>query len=148
MKKLSLYVFLVLMFCNVGFAQCIEGDCKNGYGTFTFPDGRKYVGESKDNKKHEQGTYTWIIGSKYVGQWKDGEQHGQGTYTHGDETKYMGEFKDSEYHWQGTLTYADGRIDNGIVQKKEKNEKIAIKRENTTNPNVKEKLKKDEEKKR
>jgi len=46
------------------------------------------------------------------------------------------------------LTYADGRIDNGIVQKKEKNEKIAIKRENTTNPNVKEKLKKDEEKKR
>ena len=125
MKKLSLYIFLVLMFCNVGFAQCIEGDCKNGYGTFTFPDGRKYVGESKDNKKH-----------------------GQGTYTHGDGTKYVGEFKDSEYHWQGTLTYADGRIDNGIVQKKEKNEKIAIKRENTTNPNVKEKLKKDEEKKR
>ena len=125
MKKLSLYVFLVLMFCNVGFAQCIEGDCKNGYGTFTFPDGRKYVGESKDNKKH-----------------------GQGTYTHGDGTKYVGEFRDSEYHWQGTLTYADGRINNGIVQKKEKNEKIAIKRENTTNPNVKEKLKKDEEKKR
>ena len=40
------------------------------------------------------------------------------------------------------MTYADGRINNGIVQKKEKNEKIAIKRENTTNPNVKEKLKK------
>ena len=100
MKKLSLYVFLVLMFYNVGFAQCIEGDCKNGYGTFTFPDGRKYVGE----------------------------------------------FKDIEYHGQGTLIYADGRIDNGIVQKKEKNEKIIIKRENTTNPNVKEKLKKDEEK--
>ena len=102
MKKLSLFVFLVLMFCNVGFAQCIEGDCKNGYGTFTFPDGKKYVGE----------------------------------------------FKDIEYHGQGTLIYADGRIDNGIVQKKEKNEKIVIKRENTTNPNVKEKLKKDEEKKR
>ena len=98
MKKLSLYIFLVLMFCNVGFAQCIEGDCKNGYGTFTFPDGRKYVGESKDNKKHGQGTFTWIDGKKYVGQWKDGEQHGQGTYTHGDGTKYVGEFKDSEYH--------------------------------------------------
>ena len=47
MKKLSLYVFLVLMFYNVGFTQCIEGDCKNGYGTFTFPDGRKYVGNLK-----------------------------------------------------------------------------------------------------
>ena len=39
-------------------------------------------------------------------------------------------------------------IKNGIVQKKEKNEKIVIKRENTTSPNVKEKLKKDEAKKK
>jgi len=39
-------------------------------------------------------------------------------------------------------------IKNGTVQKKEKNEKIVIKRENTTSPNVKEKLKKDEAKKR
>ena len=85
---------------------------------------------------------------KYVEQWKDGEQHEQGTYTHGNGTKYLGKFKDSEYHWQGTLTYADGRIDNGIVQKKEKNEKIVIKRENTTSPNVKGKLKKDEKKER
>ena len=148
MKKLSLYIFLVLMFCNVGFAQCIEGDCKNGYGTFTFPDGRKYVGESKDNKKHEQGTFTWVSGAEYVEEWKKNEMHEQGTYTWKGGDKYVGEFKDSEYHGQGTLTYADGRIDNGIVQKKEKNEKIVIKRENATNPNVKEKLKKDEEKKR
>ena len=148
MKKLSLYVFLVLMFFNVGFAQCIEGDCKNGYGTFTFPDGRKYVGESKDNKKHEQGTFTWVSGAEYVEEWKKNEMHEQGAYTWQGGDKYVGEFKDSEYHGQGTLTYADGRIDNGIVQKKEKNEKIVIKRENTTNPNVKEKLKKDEEKKR
>ena len=42
----------------------------------------------------------------------------------------------------------DGRIDNGIVQKKEKNEKIVIKRENTTSPNVKGNLKKDEKKER
>ena len=125
MKKLSLYVFLVLMFYNVEFAQCIEGDCKNGYGTFTQASGAEYVGEWKKNEMHEQGTYTWQGGDKYVG-----------------------EFKDSEYHGQGTLIYADGRIDNGIVQKKEKNEKIVIKRENTTNPNVKEKIKKDEEKKR
>ena len=39
-------------------------------------------------------------------------------------------------------------IKNGTVQKKEKNEKIIIKRENTTSPNVKEKLKKDEAKKK
>ena len=39
-------------------------------------------------------------------------------------------------------------IKNGSVQKKEKNEKIVIKRENTTSPNVIEKLKKDEAKKK
>ena len=50
MKKLSLYIFLVLMWCNVGFAECIKGDCNNGYGTFTWTDGAKYVGEFKDGK--------------------------------------------------------------------------------------------------
>ena len=39
-------------------------------------------------------------------------------------------------------------IKNGTVQKKEKNEKIVIKKENTTNPNVKEKHTKDEAKKK
>ena len=91
MKKLSLYVFLVLMFCNVGFAECIKGDCNNGYGTFTWSDGAKYVGEYKDGKQHGQGTYTKVNGDKYVGEWKDEKLHGQGTYT-----------------------WADGRIDNGI----------------------------------
>ena len=38
-------------------------------------------------------------------------------------------------------------IKNDTVQKKEKNEKIVIKKENATTPNVKEKLKKDGEKK-
>ena len=50
MKKLSLYIFLLLMFCNVGFAECIKGDCINGYGTYTWTDGRQYVGEFKDGE--------------------------------------------------------------------------------------------------
>ena len=28
--------------------ECIEGDCENGKGTKTFPDGTKYVGEFKN----------------------------------------------------------------------------------------------------
>ena len=108
MKKLSLYIFLVLLVCNVGFAQCIEGDCKNGYGTFTFPDGRKYVGESKDNKKHGQGTYTWASGAEYVGEWKDDTMHGVGTHTWKGGDKYVGEFKDGQSHGQGTYTWIIG----------------------------------------
>ena len=45
MKKLLGIVVLGLLWCNVGFAECIKGDCNNGQGTETFPNGYKYVGE-------------------------------------------------------------------------------------------------------
>ena len=52
MKKLFLYTFLGLLWCNIGVAECIKGDCKNGYGTYS-ADEYKYVGEWKDNEKHQ-----------------------------------------------------------------------------------------------
>ena len=41
MKKLSLYIFLVLMWSNPGFAECIKGNCVNGQGVFAFSNGDK-----------------------------------------------------------------------------------------------------------
>ena len=73
MTKLSLYVFVVLMFCNVSFAECIEGDCNNGYGTYTWSDGSKYVGALKEDKKHGQGTFTWADGTVDKGIWKNND---------------------------------------------------------------------------
>jgi len=46
---------------------------KNGQGTTTYPDGRKYVGEWKNGEKSGQGTYTWSDGDKEVGEWKKNE---------------------------------------------------------------------------
>jgi len=40
---------------------------RNGQGTFTYPDGTKYVGKFKDGKEHGQGTWTSPEGEKYVG---------------------------------------------------------------------------------
>ena len=71
MKKLSLYVFLLLMFCNVGFAECIKGDCSNGYGTYTYANGSKYDGEWKDAKRNGLGTYTFANGTVDKGIWKN-----------------------------------------------------------------------------
>ena len=42
------------------------------FKTITFPNGDKYLGESKDNNYHGQGTYTWADGSKYIGEYRDG----------------------------------------------------------------------------
>ena len=96
MKKLSLYIFLVLMWCNVGFAECIEGDCNNGYGTYILASGGKYVGEHKDGKANGLGTYTKADGDKYVGEYKDAKRHGQGTFTATDGRVMRGIWKNDE----------------------------------------------------
>ena len=35
----------------------------------------------KDGKRNGKGTYTWKDGKKYVGEWKDDLPNGQGTLT-------------------------------------------------------------------
>ena len=95
MKRLLAYLFIVLglglVVNNFAFAKCIEGNCRNG-----------------------QGTFTWPSGDKYVGGWKDGKIHGQGTFTGADGRKYVGGYKNWTPHGQGTFTSADGRVENGI----------------------------------
>jgi hypothetical protein len=82
---------------------------ENGHGTYTFPDGRRYVGYFKDGKKEGQGTFIWPNGEKYVGEWKSNEKNGKGVYTWPDKSKYVGEFKGDERDGQGTHTFSDGR---------------------------------------
>jgi len=72
MKKLLGILVLGLLWCNTGFAECIKGDCNNGYGTYTYANGSKYVGEWKDGKFHGQGNLTYIDGTVEKGIWKDG----------------------------------------------------------------------------
>jgi hypothetical protein len=98
-------------------SECIEGDCTNGQGTYTWSDGNKYVGEYKDDKRHGQGTYTYASGNKYAGEFKDNKRHGLGTNTWLDGDKYVGEWKDGQLHGQGTWTYEDGRVEKGILEK-------------------------------
>ena len=81
--------------------QCVEGDCKNGWGKIKLPeavtestfsnsalngvtyinynDGGSYHGEYKNNRREGTGFYRWSsTGNTYIGQWKDGKQHGYG----------------------------------------------------------------------
>ena len=115
MRKIFLSIIFILAFSSSVFAaECVSGDCDNGYGTYLYDDGNKYVGESKNGLWHGQGTYTFASGSEYVGEWKNNKFHGQGTYTFADGAKYVGEYKNDERNGQGTFTFPDGSIKRGI----------------------------------
>tara|TARA_B100001079_G_scaffold11957_1_gene9645 strand:+ start:1116 stop:1274 length:159 start_codon:yes stop_codon:yes gene_type:complete len=45
----------------------------SGQGTYTWLDGRQYVGEFKDDTQHGQGTYTWANGAIEKGIWENGK---------------------------------------------------------------------------
>jgi len=44
MKNLLLIFSIGLLFSGNAYAGCVLGDCKNGQGTFKYPNGAKYVG--------------------------------------------------------------------------------------------------------
>ena len=86
-----------------------KNDNMHGEGTYTWPNGEKYIGAWKNDNMHGEGTHTWADGGKYVGTWKDGNMHGEGTYTWANGNKYVGAYKDGKKYGQGTYTWADGR---------------------------------------
>lgn len=53
-----------------GFMQNEEGVFPHGQGTETV-NGHKYVVEYKNGKRNGQGTCTWPNGRRYVGEWAD-----------------------------------------------------------------------------
>ena len=76
MKRYLIIISILLFglsFPINSFGECIKGNCVNGYGVSTQPDGTKYQGEWKDDKRHGKGVYTYSNGTKHEGEWKDGE---------------------------------------------------------------------------
>ena len=47
---------------------------------FEWPDGRKYIGDYKNDKKEGHGVFSWPDGRKYDGNWKNGKQDGEGKF--------------------------------------------------------------------
>jgi hypothetical protein len=86
----------------------LENGKKNGYGTYTWLNGKKYVGEFKDDRMHGQGTLIWSSGNEYVGEFKNGTIHGEGTKTWTNGNKYIGEWKNYKMHGQGIYTWHSG----------------------------------------
>lgn len=79
MKNWYITFILLLIIVTVTDAQdCISGDCGNGYGTMTYANGQKYIGEFDQGLRHGQGVLFINQTRKYVGSWRNGRKHGEG----------------------------------------------------------------------
>jgi hypothetical protein len=98
LKNCFLFAFLLLNSIAIN-AQCVSGDCNNGYGVALFPEKGKarYNGQFQNQKPHGFGKAEYGDGSIYEGVWQNGKWHGQGTMTLASGTRLTGTWKDSRF---------------------------------------------------
>merc|ERR1712185_388796 len=74
---------------------------KDGEGVFEYPDGSKYQGNWRHDKRHGDGVYWYPNGDIYSGEWRFGTKHGRGTFIHAESNARL------------VGTYADGKFVKG-----------------------------------
>lgn len=90
---------------------CIAGDCRNGQGTYAYPDGSKYEGTFFNGLLHGDGTFYYFNGDRYVGKFRKGYRDGQGTMYYKDGTRLAGNWREGEFIGDGSLnTLREGCI--------------------------------------
>lgn len=78
-QQLGFIAFLLLLGAGTSLkAQCLLGNCLNGYGKFKSDDGAVYEGEFVEGQRQGQGTYRYLNGDVYRGEWANGLPEGQG----------------------------------------------------------------------
>ena len=76
MKKITFAFFLLISIDAYSLPGCPGMDVSNWdncFGTYAWRDGRKYVGNYQDGKKHGQGTFTFSDGERKTGFYMNGE---------------------------------------------------------------------------
>ncbi len=117
-KSIFLYFTLLFSFYSLQ-AQCLEGNCIDGTGTFQYKTGSSYVGAFKHGMRNGQGSLFYKDGSKYQGAWRDDQPYGYGVEYFPDGTSRAGEWKAGRY--VGELAAGTGFAEkSGIVKKNQK----------------------------
>jgi len=109
MKKLLAIIVLGLLFSGNAYAECIKGDCKEGYGE-EINDNGKYSGNFLKGKRSGKGKSEWNNGNWYEGNWNKGKRTGKGTFYNAKE-KWLAEgfYKKNKRDGRFLTTYDDGR---------------------------------------
>ena len=67
-----------------------------GFGRYTWSDGRCYMGQYSGDKKQGWGIYEWVDGRKFKETWLTGKQHGLGTYVLANGVAKVGLWEDGK----------------------------------------------------
>ena len=119
MKFQKLFLLIILcLFSNVSWSgECLQGDCKNGPGTYLWDNGDKYVGEFSNGLPNGEGLITTADGDVYEGGFKNQKFHGHGKWSRANGDVYVGEFNDNDPHGSGIYKVSDGRTIEGTFTK-------------------------------
>ena len=113
MKKLSLYLLLASIFCNVVLAQSSLPECEGSpliIKKFSVMGGNAAAKLHLRKWKNCYGTLVKKNGSQYVGEFENGKFSGDGNYTYDDGTIYEGNFFEGRSHGYGSMKYINGDI--------------------------------------
>jgi hypothetical protein len=115
-KKLLGIIVLGLMLGGNANANCIKGNCENGYGEFSWKGLGIYKGEWLNSKMHGFGEYEGYpdgshAGLTYKGYYKKDKKHGDGKFT-SKRYSFEGEYRKNKLKL-GKLTWPNGRVFEG-----------------------------------
>ena len=86
---------------NIPLFGCIEGDCINGKGTWLESSGNKYIGNFKDGYRYGRGVLLYPDGEKWEGDWKKNKKwNGEGVLKN-IWHRYKGNYKNGNWHGTG-----------------------------------------------
>ena len=126
MKKFLSIVLLSLLFGGSALAECIKGDCKKGYGEFSWKGLGIYKGEWLNSKMHGYGEYEGYpdgshAGLTHKGYYKKDKKHGDGKFTHPNGAVFEGEYRNNKMKL-GKFTWPNGTVFEGEFR----NDKIKL----------------------
>ena len=99
MKQLLITLNLLIVSTIIS-AQCITGDCQNGYGKMQSQEGF-FEGFFKDGKPDKLGIMQYTNGNYYFGQIANSKYNGYGYVQYKDGQNYIGEWSNGAQHGLG-----------------------------------------------
>lgn len=83
------------------------GECKQGKGMYSFPNGDVYMGVWREDKFHGEGLYSYGNGDRFQGKFQEGRKNGRGAYHYTSGAVYDGEWVKDKKNGFGIFHYAN-----------------------------------------